>query len=151
MHDVSGMNDPRELEDTPTSSLGDVVRRIATDVGTIAGDELQLAKRELGHGIKMAATDGAAIILGGVVALIGLGMLCVTAVVALAPVIPALWLRMLMMAILYLVVGTVVAGAFVRKLKGDTSPAGSDAIHEAVATVENIKRGLTAEGAHHAH
>lgn len=145
------MNDPRELEDAPTSSLGDVVRRIATDVGTIAGDELQLAKRELGHGIKTAATDGAAIILGGVVALIGLGMLCVTAVVALAPVIPALWLRMLIMAILYLVVGTAVAGVYVRKLKGDASPDGSDAIHEAVATVENIKRGLAAEGAHHAH
>ena len=47
MHDRSGMNDPRELEDAPTSSLGDVVRRIATDVRTIAGDELQLAKHEL--------------------------------------------------------------------------------------------------------
>ena len=145
------MNEPRELEDEPTSSLGDVVRRIATDVRTIAGDELQLAKQELGHGIRTAATDGAAIILGGVVALIGLGMLCVTAVVALAPVIPPLWLRMLMMAVLYLVVGTVVAGAYVRKLKGDVSPAGSDTVHEAVATVENIERGLTAEGPHHAH
>src|SRR5690242_4716814 len=124
------MSEPRELEDVPTSSLGDVVRRIATDVRTIAGDELQLAKQELGNGIKSAATDGAAIILGGVVALIGLGMLCVTTVVALAPVIAPLWLRMLMMAVLYLVVGTVVAGAYVRKLKGDTSTADSGAIHE---------------------
>jgi uncharacterized membrane protein YqjE len=145
------MSEPRELEDVPTSSLGDVVRRIATDVRTIAGDEIELAKKELGQGVKTAAADGAAIILGGVVALIGLGMLCVTAVVALAPVIPPLWLRMLMMAVLYLVVGTVVAGAYVRKLKGDVSPAGSGAVSEAFATVENIKRGLEADGGHHAH
>jgi uncharacterized membrane protein YqjE len=134
------MNTPRELEDAPTLSLGDVVRRIATDVRTIAGDELQLAKQELGHGFKAAAIDGATIILGGVVALIGLGMLCVTAVVALAPVIPPLWLRMLMMAVLYLVVGTVVAGVYVGRLR-----------NEARDVVDDITRPLGIEGAHHAH
>lgn len=134
------MNELQPSDDEPKSSLGDTVCRIADDVKTIAGDELQLAKRELGHGMKNAAADAAAIVLGGIVALIGLGMLCVTAVVALAPVIPALWVRMLMMAVLYLVAGSVVAGFYVRKLEG-----------EARQTVQHLTRPLGIEGAHHAH
>lgn len=144
------MNETRTTDPGASSSLGDVMRRIGDDVKTIAGDELQLAKLELTRAMKVAAGDAAAIVLGGIVALIGFGMLCVTAVIALEPVIPQLWLRMLIMAVVYLVAGGAVAGIFVSKLKEDTNPAGSDTIQEAKATVENIKRGLSAEGAHHA-
>lgn len=134
----------------PTSSLGDVVRRIGDDVKTIASDELQLAKLEITKAMKVAAGDAAAVVLGGIVALIGFGMLCVTAVIALAPVIPALWVRMIIMAAIYMLTGGVVAGIFAKKLKADTNPAESDTIEEAKATVENIKRGLTPEKVHHA-
>lgn len=133
-----------------TPSLGEVVRRIGDDVKTIASDELQLAKLELSRGMKTAAADAAAIVLGGVVALIGFGMLCVTAVVALEPVIPPLWARMLVMAAIYLVAGGAVAGIFARKLKTDANPVKSDAVEEAKATVENIKRGLSPDRVHHA-
>lgn len=134
----------------PTSSLGDVVRRIGTDVKTIASDELQLAKLELTKAMKVVAGDAAAVVLGGIVALVGFAMLCVTAVVALAPVIPALWVRMIMMAAIYLLTGGIVVGIFVRKLKSDANPAESDTVEEAKATVENIKRGLSPEKVHHA-
>lgn len=134
--------------DGPTSSISEVVNRIGRDVKTIASDELQLAKLELTRGMKVAAGDAAAIVLGGVVALIGFGMLCVTAVVALAPVIPSLWVRMIMMAAVYLLLGGVVAGVFVKKLKADANPIKSDTVEEAKATVETIARGLTQEGAH---
>jgi uncharacterized membrane protein YqjE len=144
------MNDTRPSNQGATSSIGDVVRRIGDDVKTIASDELQLAKMELTHAMKVVAGDAAAIVLGGIVALIGFGMLCVTAVVALEPVIPALWLRMIIMAAVYLLAGGVVAGIFVKKLKADANPAGSDSIEGAKATVESIKRGLTPERPHHA-
>src|SRR5688572_18388308 len=141
---------PQPSNVEPTSSLGDVVRRIGDDVKTIAGDELLLAKLELKRAMKSALGDAAAILLGGIVALIGFAMLCVTAVVALAPIVPALWVRMIVMAAAYLLTGGVVAGIFVKKLKEDTNPAHSDAVEEAVSTVENIKRGLSPERAHHA-
>jgi len=134
----------------PTSSLGDVVRRIGDDVKTIASDELQLAKLEVTRAMKIVAGDAAAVVLGGIVALIGFGMLCVTAVVALAPVIPALWVRMLVMAAIYLLTGGIVAGIFAKKLEADADPAESDTVEEAKATVENIKRGLAPEKVHHA-
>jgi uncharacterized membrane protein YqjE len=143
------MNHTQPSDQGTTSSLGDVMRRIGDDVKTIAGDELQLAKIELTRAMKVAAGDAAAIVLGGIVALIGFGMLCVTAVIALEPVIPQLWLRMIIMAVVYLVAGGAVAGIFVRKLKEDANPAGSDTVEEARATVENIKRGLSAGRPHH--
>jgi uncharacterized membrane protein YqjE len=136
--------------DRPTSQLGDVLRRIGDDVKTIAVDELQLAKIELTRATKAAARDAAAIVLGGFVALVGFGMLCVTAVVALAPVIPPLWLRMVIMAATYLVAGSAVAGVFVKKLKEDTDPAGADSIEHAKATVEQVKRALSPDKVHHA-
>lgn len=132
----------------PTSSIGEVVRRIGDDVKTIATDELALAKLELTRGFKVALGNAAAVLLGGIVALIGFGMLCVTAVIALAPVIPALWVRMIMMAAIYLLVGSVVAGVFARKLKADADPTESDAVEQAEATVGNIARGLTQESSH---
>lgn len=144
------MNETQPTNQGATSSIGDVMRRIGEDVKTIAGDELQLAKLELTHAMKKTAGDAAAIVLGGIVALIGFGMLCVTAVVALEPVIPALWLRMIIMAAIYLLAGGVVAGIFVKKLKDDANPADSDAIEGARATVESIKRGLSPERPHHA-
>jgi len=114
----------------PTSSLGDVMRRIGDDVKTIAGDELQLAKMEFIRAIKVAAGDAAGVVLGGIVALIGFAMLCVTAVVALAPVIPQLWLRMIIMAAFYLVVGGAVVRLCVKKLLGDANPA-PEGVHHA--------------------
>lgn len=132
----------------PTTSIGEVVRRIGDDVKTIATDELALAKLELTRGFKVALGNAVAVLLGGIVALIGFAMLCVTAVVALAPVIPALWVRMIMMAAIYLLLGGVVAGAFVKKLKVDANPAESDTVEQAEVTVGNIARGLTQERSH---
>src|SRR5687768_16580884 len=118
----------------PTSSIGDVVRRIGDDVKTIATDELALAKLEITRGFKVALGNAAAVLLGGFVTLIGFAMLCVTAVLALAPVIPELWVRMIMMAAIYLLLGGVVAGVFAKKLKDDSNPAESDTVEQAEAT-----------------
>jgi len=124
--------------------MGELVNRITDDVKTIASDELQLAKLELSKTVKTAAGEAAVVVLGGIVALLGFGMLCVVAVVALAPVIPALWLRLLIMAALYLFAGGAIAGVFAKKLSNDIKPDMSDTVDEAKKTVENIKEGLKA-------
>ena len=131
--------------------VGELVHRITDDVKTIAGDELALAKLELGKSFKAAAADGAMVILGGVVALIGFAMLCVAGVDALGAVIGPLWARLLIMSAVYLVAGGIIAAGFVKKLAADAKPDMSLPIYEAKATVQNIKEGLDADKDDHAH
>lgn len=119
--------------------VGDLLHRITDDVKLIAKDELELAKDELAHTAKTAAAESAIIVLGGIVALIGFGMLCVTAVVALAGVIPPLWARLLIMAAVYLVAGGAIAGSFAKKLSHDIKPSLAVAGYEAKRTVAGIK------------
>src|SRR4051812_3002439 len=91
------------------SQVGGLLHRITDDLKVLAKDELELAKGEMQTTAKTAAFEAAALILGGIVALIGLGLLCLAAVAALAPIIPALSLRLLLMAAVYMVVGGAVA------------------------------------------
>ena len=122
--------------------VGELLHRITDDVKTIAKNEVDLARIEIERTAKSAAADAAVILLGGIVALIGLGLLCVVAVVALAPVIPPLWLRLLIMAVVYLVAGGIVAGVFARRLKDDIKPDLDLPKREAQQTVDAIKDGL---------
>jgi hypothetical protein len=111
-------------------------------VKTIASDEVELAKGELAHTARTATTEAAVVLLGGIVALIGLGLLCLVAVVALEPLISPLWLRLLIMAVVYLAIGGVVAGVFAKRLKKDAVPDFSAPVSEAKRSVGNIKEGL---------
>ncbi len=119
--------------------LGGLIHRITDDVKTIARDEIELAKNELAKSAKIAATESAAIVLGGIVALIGFGMLCATAVAALEGVIPALWARLLIMAVIYLVAGGAIAAVFAKKLKHDIKPDMTVPGYQAKRTVAGIK------------
>src|SRR5512143_3440503 len=99
MGTVINPNQPAES----AGRVGDLLHRITDDVKMIAKDEIELAKNEIGHTAKVAAGDGAVVVLGGFVALIGFAMLCSAAVVALGPVIPSLALRLVLMAFVYLI------------------------------------------------
>ena len=123
--------------------VGELVHRITDDVKTLARDEIELARNEIDHSAKLAATEAAVILLGAIVALIGLGMLCVVVVVALAPLIPQLWLRLLIMAGVYLVIGGVVAMTFGKRLKRDIVPDLKPARYEAKRTIAGIKNTIT--------
>jgi hypothetical protein len=125
------------------TSVGGLLHRITDDVKTIAKDEIELAKNELAHTARTAAAESAIIVLGGIVALIGFGMLCVAAVAALEGVIPALWARLLIMAVVYLLSGGVIAGVFVKRLKKDIKPDLAVPAHEAAATIAGVKASLT--------
>lgn len=99
------------------SPLGEVLQDATLDVKTIARDERELAQLEIQRTVRAAAIDGAVILLGGMVALIGLGLLCVAAVAALGYIISWLWLRLLIMALVYMMIGGILAAAFGSKLR----------------------------------
>ncbi len=128
--------------------IGELVHRITDDVKTIARDEVELVREELKDSARAAAIDAAVAVLGAIVALIGIAMLCVVVVVALAPVIPALWLRLLIMAVIYLIVGGAVAAGFGVKLKTDAVPKLGVAKYEGKRTASGIKETLVTKENH---
>jgi len=129
----NGSPEPREPE------LGDLIQNISNDIKVLAHDELELARIEVASGIKRPIADAGAIVMGGVVALIGLGLLCTTAVVALQPLIPALWLRMLIMSFVYFALGGAVAARYVTRLRRDSPPGLPRTVREAQRTAQTLK------------
>jgi uncharacterized membrane protein YqjE len=118
-HDVA-IATRREVAIAPREGrLAQLVKRIGDDVGTLTKTHMELARTELRSGMRSALVDGAAIGLGGVVALIGLALLCVSAVVAAEPAVPALWLRLVLGAALYLLLGAALIWIFARRLRGE--------------------------------
>lgn len=119
-------------------AITDLAKRVGDDLSQLAKDHFELARLELSSSAKTVVSDGAAVLLGGVVTLIGLAMLCLTAVVAAAPLVPALWLRLLLGAFLYLLLGGGLCYGFVRKLRGE--PVGfKKTRREAKRTVRALK------------
>jgi hypothetical protein len=135
-------NEPVESTES-TGRVGDLLHRITDDVKVIAKNEVELAKTELGHTARVAAGEAAVVVLGGIVALIGFAMLCTAAVVALAPVIPSLALRLVLMAFIYLIGGGVVAGVFAKKLGHDAKPDLAVPAYEAKRTIAGAKETLS--------
>jgi uncharacterized membrane protein YqjE len=122
--------------------IGELLRNIGEDVKTIASDEVELARTELTKNIRVAIVEVAIMVIGALVALIGFGFLCVVTVVALEPVIHSLALRLLIMAVLYLVGGGMLAGEFAKRLRKDAVPDLGPVVREAKQTVESVKEGL---------
>lgn len=133
------MNNPT----SQAAGIGDLLHRITDDVKTIARDEVDLAKAEIGRHAKLAAGEAAVIVLGGIVALIGFAMLCTAAVVALGTWIPSLAIRLLLFAAVYLVGGGVLAGAFAKRLSTDIKPDLGVAAYEAKRTIAGAKESLS--------
>jgi predicted lipid-binding transport protein (Tim44 family) len=130
-------------QETGMGRVGDLLHRITDDIKVLAKNELELAKGEVQSTTKTAAGESAVIVLGGIVALIGLGMLCASAVVALDALIPSLALRLLLMAIIYIAIGGVVAGLFAKRLKRDIVPDTTVPSYEAKRTIAGVKHALT--------
>jgi hypothetical protein len=124
----NGSPEPQEPE------LGALIQNISDDLKLLAHDEMELVRIDIAQGMKRPIADAGAIVLGGVLALIGLGLLCTTAVVALQPLIHPLWLRMLIMSAVYFALGVVVAGMFMARLRRD-APA------QLTRTVERARSG----------
>jgi membrane protein len=130
------------IDEGPSTS--ELISRISSDLKTIAKDELELVRGEIGKTAKAVAVEGAVVTFGGLVMLIGFAMLCVAAVVALGAVIDSLALRLVLMAVVYLMVGGVLATAFGLRLRKDLKPDLDVPIHEAKSVVHTIE--ATVEG-----
>ena len=124
----------------PPPKVGDLLKHIGDDVKTIAVSELELARTKLGSYLEQTVMKAAAMILGAFVALVGLAMLCVVVVVALAPVIPALWLRLLIMAVIYLAVGGGATFLFAKKMAAP--PDLDHEVDEVGQTIDKVSEGL---------
>lgn len=124
-------------------SIGEIVHRVADDVKTIAQDEVELIRLEIDRSARSAATGAAAVMLSALVALIGLGLLCVSVVDALEPLIAPLWLRLLIMAVVYLAAGGIMAGVFSRRLKRQATPDMSRVAAHAERTVDTVRQQLS--------
>lgn len=106
---------------THTEGIGELLHDISADVRTLAKDEVELARGEISRTATTAATEAAVILLGALVAMIGLGLLCTVVVVALEPILPPLWLRMLIMAVIYVAAGAGLVIGFQRRLRRDAA------------------------------
>lgn len=139
---------PGRPADGPTpranGRIGVALHHISDDMKTIARDEAELARIELRRTARAAAIDAAVIVLGGIVALIGLGLLCVAAVAALDRLIPPLSIRLLIMAAIYLAIGGAVVAVFMRRFRRDAAIDLSGPAGEVKRTLDEIKHGLEA-------
>jgi hypothetical protein len=128
------------------ASTRDLIRRISDDLRTITRDEIELLRGEARRVARSAAADGAAVVFGGVVALIGLAILCLAAVAALAPVVPGLALRLVVMGVVYLGIGGSLAASFALRLRRRAVPDIAVPVREARATLEGAKATIEERG-----
>ena len=84
----------RERPVDDARAIPDLLRDITSDFGTLMGDEVTLAKKEIQNTIRTAVKDGVYVIAGGVVAYIGTLVLIAAAVLALAEILDP-WLSAL--------------------------------------------------------
>jgi hypothetical protein len=127
-------------------STRDLIRRISEDVRTLARDEIELVRGEVGRTAKTAAVEAAVVTFGAIVTLIGFAMLCVAAVVALGAVIDSLAIRLVLMAVVYLLIGGALATAFGLKLRKDIVPDLDVPAYEAKAVVQGVKATIEERG-----
>jgi uncharacterized membrane protein YqjE len=130
-------------ESAQPAEVGDLLSRIGNGLKTIAEDEVKLARIELLEEMKKPLASAGAIVLGGVIALFGVGLLCATVVVALEPLIEPLWLRMVIMSAVYFALGGVVMRVYVKRFQLDAAPELPRTKREAKATVEAVKEEIT--------
>jgi len=124
------------------AKLGELLQDIGSDVKRIAVDEIDLARGKLSSFLEKLILKASGIIVGACVAFIGLGLLCLAAVAALAPVIPSLALRLLLMSVVYLAVGGGLALVFMKRLAALHGPDMAKPVEEAKETVQAVKKGL---------
>jgi hypothetical protein len=128
------------------ASTRDLIRRISEDVRTITRNEIELLRGEARRVARSAVSDGAAVLFGGVVALIGLAILCLAAVAALAPVLPSLALRLVATGVIYLGVGGSLAATFALRLRRNIVPDLAVPVREARATLQGAKATIQDRG-----
>lgn len=128
------------MESAGEPTLGGSVKAVAEDLKTIAQAEVELGGRKLRSYVERTLLRASVLILGAFVALIGLAMLSVVAVLLLRPWIELYWVRLLIMGAVYLVVGSISARWFVAHVI--TKPDLSRERREMAETAAAVKHGI---------
>lgn len=89
-----------------SDSIADLIRDLATDLSTLLGKEIQLAKAEVGESVSEVQTAVGAIATGAAIAMAGLVVLLMSAVYGLSNVVDP-WLAALIVGALALLIGYV--------------------------------------------
>lgn len=133
-----GMNEPNRTLDARELSTGELVSRLSEQVSRLVRDELSLAKVELKDKGKQAGVGAALGGSAGVLAWFGVAALMITAIAALALVLPT-WAAALIVAGVLFAVAAVLALVAVKKVKRATPPIPEQAINSTRRDVEAVK------------
>jgi hypothetical protein len=137
---MAAAQDARMAATHEPAKVGELLKHIGDDVKTIAVSELELGRTKLANYLERTVLKAAVMILSAIVALVGFAMLCMVAVVALEPVIPALWLRLLLMSFVFIAVGGSAAYIFAKKMLG--GPNLANEVDEVGQTIDKVSDGL---------
>ena len=107
--------------DTTNRSLGQVISDLLGDISTLFRQEVQLAKAEMSQKASRAAKDAVGVIIGAVVALLGVIVLIWSLIYGLALYMP-LWLAALIVGGVLTLIGAIVLMNGIKDIK-DIEPA----------------------------
>jgi Flp pilus assembly protein TadB len=124
------------------SRVGSLLKQLASETKTVADDQIDLVKAEAAAGLKTAALSAAGMILTGVLIAIAIGFLSVAAVIAIEPLIASLAIRLVVMAVVYLVLCYALIQYFSKRLKEKITRDLPESLEEAKNTVEAVKEEL---------
>lgn len=130
--------EPRTASGEP--SVAELIAQVSNQTSRLVRDEVKLAKTELSATVKHAGVGVGLFGGAGVFALLALGTLVATAVLALALVL-APWLAALIVAVVLFVLAAVVALVGKKQVASATPPAPERAIDNVKKDVQQVKEG----------
>lgn len=109
---------PSASREHGAESIADLIRNLATDLSTLLGKEIELAKSEVGESVAEAKTAVGAIATGAAIAMAGLVVLLMSAVYGLSNVVEP-WLAALIVGAVALLVGYLMVGSAKKKMSAN--------------------------------
>ncbi|MDI5891555.1 phage holin family protein [Halomonas rhizosphaerae] len=110
---------PSASREYGADSIADLIRNLATDLSTLLGKEIELAKSEVGESVAEAKTAVGAIATGAAIAMAGLVVLLMSAVYGLSNVVEP-WLAALIVGAVALLVGYLMVGSAKKKMSANS-------------------------------
>ncbi len=110
---------PAASQEHGGESIADLIRNLATDLSTLLGKEIELAKSEIGGSVTEAKTAVGAIATGAAIAMAGLVVLLMSAVYGLSSVVEP-WLAALIVGAAALLVGYLMIGSAKKKMSANS-------------------------------
>lgn len=110
---------PAASQEHGGESIADLIRNLATDLSTLLGKEIELAKSEVGESVTEAKTAVGAIATGAAIAMAGLVVLLMSAVYGLSNVVEP-WLAALIVGAAALLVGYLMVRSAKKKMSANS-------------------------------